>query len=251
MKVILVTHDAVFGRYIAATLYTASAIDHVLIESAHPSWRFYWRKLKRVGVADFTFQAWLARWYRTEGARSLPALALPPHERIKSANDYPFNAGDLVVGFGTSFITPSTLNRLPNGFLNLHTGFLPDYRGVKSEFWALARGDLSRIGWTLHYMTPTVDAGDIVLRQRVAWENESPAALRAKLLRDAAPAIAALLRNVRAHGISVLKRTPQGEGAYYTTPRWADWRAYHQSARKHCRLPNRHPEERSDAPLSS
>ena len=233
MKVVLVTHDSVFGRYVAATLYAASAVDDTLIEGARPSWRFYWRKLRRAGVVDFAFQGWLARWYRNEGARHIPDLGLPPHERIGSANAYPFGADDLVVGFGTSYISSATLGRLPNGFLNLHTGFLPDYRGVKSEFWALARGDTSRVGWTLHYMTSTLDAGDIVLRQRVPWAGESPAALRAKILRDAAPVIAALLRDVRTRGIASLPRSPQGDGTYYTTPRWADWRRYRRTLACH------------------
>ena len=229
MKVVLVTHDSAFGRYLAATLYRASAVDQVLVETARPSWRFYWRKLRRAGVVDFTFQVWLARWYRREGARFLPDVAMPPHERIRSANAYPFDAADLVVGFGTSYITAATLARVPNGFLNLHTGFLPDYRGVKSEFWALARRDLARIGWTLHHMTTTLDAGDMVVRQRVPWEGESPAALRAKLLRDAAPTVAALLRDARLRGVEVLPRTPQATGEYFTTPTWGDWRRYRRS----------------------
>jgi len=242
MKVVLVTHDSAFGRYVAATLYAASAVDAVLIEQRGPSWRFYWRKLRRVGVVNFAFQGWLARWYRQEGARYLPNLALPPHGRISTANEYAFDADDLAVGFGTSYITAATLKRLPNGFLNLHTGYLPDYRGVKSEFWTLARADASRIGWTLHYMTTTIDAGDIVLRQRVAWAGESPAALRAKVLRDATPTIAALLRDVRERGVEVLSRSPQGEGTYYTTPRWADWRRYHRTS---LATPNVRPEPRA------
>jgi len=226
MKVVLVTHDSAFGRFVAATLYEASAVDAVLVETARPSWRFYWRKLRRVGVVDSLFQMWLARWYRREGARALPACTMPPHERITSANVYAFDAGDLVLGFGTSVISVATLARLPNGFLNLHTGFLPDYRGVKSEFWALARRDPGHIGWTLHYMTPALDAGDIVLRGRVAWNGESPAVLRAKLLLDAAPALATLLRDARARRDPSLPRTPQGPGFYYTTPRWSDWRLF-------------------------
>ena len=52
MKVVLVTHDSVFGRYVAATLYAAAAVDEVLIEGARPSWRFYWRKLRRQAEAS-------------------------------------------------------------------------------------------------------------------------------------------------------------------------------------------------------
>jgi len=230
MKIVLVTHDSVFGRFIAATLYKASAVDLVLVERARPSWRFYWRKLRRVGPLDAVFQAWLARWYRGEGMRHLPHVALPPHESIDSVNNYPFDESDLVMGFGTSYVSRATLSRLPNGFLNLHTGYLPDYRGVKSEFWALARHDLGRIGWTLHYMTPALDAGDIVLRDRVTWKGESPGALRAKLLRDAVPKLVELLSTVRRAGVRVLPRTAQGAGEYYTTPRLADWRRLRRRA---------------------
>ena len=226
MKVVLATHDSALARFVATTLYEASAVDTVLVETARPSWRFYWRKLRRVGVVDFGFQAWLARWYRREGARALPTRRMPPHARITSANDYAFDPDDIVLGFGTSVITAASLARLPNGFLNLHTGYLPNYRGVKSEFWALARRDVAHIGWTLHYMTPALDAGDIVLRQRVAWEGESPAALRAKLLVDAVPRIATLLRDARATRNASFPRTPQGAGTYFTTPRWSDWRLY-------------------------
>jgi hypothetical protein len=200
----------------------------VLVETSRPSWRFYWRKLRRVGLVDFVFQAWLARWYRREGARHIPQLAMPPHVRIESANDYRFGGAELVIGFGTSYITDRTLSRVPNGFLNLHTGFLPEYRGVKSEFWALARHDPAHLGWTLHYMTKALDAGDIVLRARVPWNGESPAAMRAMILRDAAPKIGALLREARADGTAVLPRMPQSAGHYFTTPRWADWRLYRQ-----------------------
>src|SRR6058998_944803 len=121
MKVVLVTHDSVFGRFVAATLYNASVLDVVLVERARPSWRFYWRKLRRVGPIDAMFQAWLARWYRTEGARHLPRHAFPRHESIDNANSYAFERSDLVIGFGTSYITAATLARLPKGFLNLHT----------------------------------------------------------------------------------------------------------------------------------
>ena len=105
MKVVLVTHDSALARFVAATLYEASAVDAVLVETVRPNWRFYWRKLRRVGVVDFAFQAWLARWYRREGGRALPARTMPPHERITSANDYPFDPDGIVLGFGTSIIT--------------------------------------------------------------------------------------------------------------------------------------------------
>lgn len=229
MKVLLVTHDGVFGRWLASSLWAAGAVDGVLVETARPRVRYYVRKLLRAGPRDFAFQAWLSRWYAREGARVLPPSSMPPHEHIPSANTYAFGDDTLPIGFGTSYITAATLSRLPNGFLNLHTGYLPDYRGVKSELWALARRDIERLGWTLHYMSPELDAGDIVVRRSVPWHGETAGAMRAKLLRDAAPAIAELLRCARADGALAIPRSPQGRGSYFSTPRWADWRAYRRA----------------------
>jgi len=226
MKIVLVTHDSALSRFLAASLYAASAVDQILVESGRANYRWYWRKLDRVGAIEFAFQAWFATWYRREGARAIPRAPMPPHLRIQNANDFRFGPNDLVVGFGTSYVKRATLARLPNGFLNLHTGFLPQYRGVKSEFWALARRDLSRIGWTLHYMSATLDTGDIVMRRQVPWDGESPPALRAKLVIDAAAVLAELLRDARARDKPMFPRAAQGQGTYYSAPRWRDWRLY-------------------------
>ncbi|HKG95721.1 MAG TPA: formyltransferase family protein [Gemmatimonadaceae bacterium] len=226
MRLILVTHDSAYARYFAAGLHAAARLDELIVETGGEPWRFYLRKLRRVGPANFAFQAWLNRWFRREGARHLPDSPMPPHERVPTVSGRAFATDDLVIGFGTSYITAATLAAAPRGILNLHTGLLPQYRGVKSEFWTLYNRDPENAGWTLHYMTPRLDAGDVVLRQRVPWSGENPAALRAKLLADAVPAIAALVRRVRAEGFGAVPRAPQGDGRYYTTPTWRDWRRF-------------------------
>lgn len=231
MNVVLVTHDSVFGRYLAASLYTAGKLDRVIIESGRPSWRFYWRKCKRVGPVNAGFQYLLNRWFLREGRRHLPDLPLPPHETVININGFPFGGEDLVIGFGTSIIRRRTLAAMKHGFLNLHTGWLPDYRGVKAEFWTLAREDYAKAGWTLHYMAPRLDEGDIVLRRTVPLAGENPAQLRAKLLQDAVPVLATFVDTVRREGFAAIPRHPQEGGRYFTTPTWREWRAYRRRRR--------------------
>jgi hypothetical protein len=226
MRIILVTHESAYGRYLAAKLHEAGAIDHVIVETGRPSWRFYARKLRRVGPVNFGFQWWLNRWFQREGARHLPEVAFPPHERVPNVNAYRFGPDDLIIGFGTSYITPTTLRSLRQGFLNLHTGLLPWYRGVKSEFWVLYHSDVDRAGWTLHYMTEKLDQGDIVAQGMVRADTRNPAELRARLLEHAIPALVALAGAVRERGAAAVPRRPQEDGRYFTTPTWREWRAF-------------------------
>jgi len=232
MNVVLVTHDPVFGRYLGTRLYELGKLDQFIVETGRPSWRFYWRKFKRVGAVNFAFQFLLNRWFRREGQRYLPRLPLPPHQTVATINGFPFGDEDLVIGIGTSIIMARTLAGMKHGFLNLHTGWLPDYRGVKSEFWSLARGDHTKAGWTLHYMTPRLDDGDIVLQRTVRVTTQNPAELRAILLRDAVPALGEFIETVRHKGFSVIPRRPQGDGHYFTTPSWREWRDYHRCGRE-------------------
>jgi hypothetical protein len=224
--VVLVTHNSIFARYLARALFDAGAIDRVIVESGKPSWKFYWRKFRRVGPFNAVFQTLLNRWFRTEGARWLPDVEFPPHDTIANINGYSFLPNSLIIGFGTSIISAKTLENLPQGFLNLHTGWLPDYRGVKSEFWTIARGDVAKAGWTLHYMTARLDDGDIVLRRGVSITSESAPQLRARLLNDVVPALIAFVMRVREVGFESIPRQKQEGGVYFTTPTWRDWLAY-------------------------
>lgn len=231
MKILLVTRDSVYGRYLAAGLWDAGAVDRVVLETGRPPWRFYWRKFRRVGPVNAAFQVALNRWFEREGRRWLPLRHLPPHTRIPAVTESTVEDHELPLGFGTSVIRAETLARLPFGFLNLHTGWLPDYRGVKAEFWRLFEGQGRPAGWTLHFMTPRLDEGDIVLQGAVAPTGENPAQLRALLLEDAIPALAAFCHTLRREGLSRVDRRRQEGGRYFTTPTWREWRAYRQGHR--------------------
>jgi methionyl-tRNA formyltransferase len=56
------------------------------------------------------------------------------------------------------------------GVINLHSGLLPNYRGVMATFRALLAGD-REIGATIHFITdPGIDTGDIIAETRIAVE---------------------------------------------------------------------------------
>lgn len=221
MTVALIAGDSAPGRYLAAALQQAGMVDRVILERPRMPHRFLLRKLRSVGPLEMAFQAWLSRQFRIESAAMLPVLPLRPTERTHDINTVSFAPDELVLAFGTSYVRRSTLQRLPQGILNLHTGLLPQYRGVKSEFWCQFNRDPDGAGWTLHYMVPELDAGDIVLRKPVQWEGESPGALRAKIILDAAGALAAFIEAHR-NGAPIASH-PQDPGTYYSAPRFRQW----------------------------
>ncbi len=68
--------------------------------------------------------------------------------------------------------------------LNIHPSLLPDFPGLNTHARALAAGAREH-GATVHFVTPAVDAGPVVLQARVAVEpGDTPATLAARVLRE-------------------------------------------------------------------
>ena len=60
------------------------------------------------------------------------------------------------------------------GAVNLHGSLLPKYRGRVPINWAVINGE-TETGVTLHYMTETPDAGDIIDQEKIAIANDDTA----------------------------------------------------------------------------
>ncbi len=98
-------------------------------------------------------------------------------------------------------------------------GVRVDYSPVPCMRFRGHRGD-DAYDWSRFAYRPQFWHGVRMIPAFSAFDPVLSPALRAKLLRDSAPTIARILRS------PVLPRAPQGDGTYYTTPRWADWRRY-------------------------
>jgi len=70
---------------------------------------------------------------------------------------------DLIISIRYGVILKETVIGLPKyGVLNLHSGLLPQYRGVMATFWAMLNGD-KQIGTTLHTIDDAgIDSGQII-----------------------------------------------------------------------------------------
>jgi len=107
----------------------------------------------------------------------------------------------------------------PRGVLNLHSGLLPQYRGVLATFRALLNGD-DEIGCTVHTIdSPAIDAGMIVATPRVRVHRAE--SLLWHILALYPPGVEQLCRAALAlEGGEALRaeRQDPAAGAYYSFP---------------------------------
>jgi methionyl-tRNA formyltransferase len=130
---------------------------------------------------------------------------------------------DLICVACFSMRLPSSLLALPRlGCLNLHPSLLPRNRGPEPLFWTFREG-LDETGVTVHLMNERLDAGDIVLQERIAVpEGISYAGLE----EICAARGSALLRHaVRQFAAGHVLPRPQDEreSSYHPAPRAEDF----------------------------
>lgn len=85
------------------------------------------------------------------------------------------------VVYGSSIIKRQTLDHLGKA-LNCHMGIVPQYRGAKSEFWALSRGESELVGFSIHTLERELDSGALIFQHKLFPKSSSPAQCRGQNL---------------------------------------------------------------------
>lgn len=118
---------------------------------------------------------------------------------------------DVTVIIGVSVLRVSVLRAVSGPVLNIHGGWLPDYRGNHAIFFALYHNEPHKVGATIHFVDPGVDTGDLI--EVVAPEVDPDASAEVLYCRAEHAAFARLLYwlTVLAEG-SALPRHPQPRG---------------------------------------
>jgi len=234
VNVLFLARDGISARYIAGELSQQGLIDAVLFESGRPA---RLRKLRRhfAGsplswpdrIKDLFALRTLSRdleIYLTKHL-SVRSITVPTH-RCDDANDaratkiLKRDGPDLVVVYGTAILRPETLNLAPL-FLNIHSGLVPKYRNVHSEFWALATGHPEEIGTSILHVTPGIDAGPIALQKAISVTPQSLAEGHYLNLKLGATLAAKAIQLWRAGALPSMQQESSVKG-YFKTPGWRD-----------------------------
>jgi len=121
----------------------------------------------------------------------------------------------VVADFG-QFLTASVLAIPGRGTVNIHPSLLPRYRGAAPVQWAIANGDTAT-GVTILYVTEKMDAGDIILQEKVPIREDATCESLTPLLAHLGAAL--LLRALRAIEAGAAPRIPQDEAAVILAPK--------------------------------
>jgi len=119
-----------------------------------------------------------------------------------------------------------------HGVINLHSGLLPDYRGVMATFRALLHGE-TEIGTTLHYISDgSIDTGDIIGNTRMPVCNGRSYLWHVlQLYPQACALLANTVEQINAGQIPARQSQPGG-GHYYSFPDQTELDAFIQSGHR-------------------
>jgi methionyl-tRNA formyltransferase len=139
---------------------------------------------------------------------------------------------DLVISVSCPQIFGAELLAIPRlGCVNVHSALLPHYRGMLPTFWALANGE-AQTGVSVHYMSPGIDGGDILLQRAIAIAPSET--LRSLMARTKALAAELILETIDGfrQGPMEAAPNPADEGSYFSFPTREDVRRFKARGRR-------------------
>jgi len=83
---------------------------------------------------------------------------------VKKINDL---NPDIIFTFGCGVLKNKNYFHEKRKILNLHSGLIPDYRGVDSVYWCIYNNEFHNIGYTIHFIDKRLDMGEIVAAARI------------------------------------------------------------------------------------
>ena len=182
MRTVLLCRDGADQRHLANALAAAGRLDAIVVEARDSARR---GKLARVlgrarwwqlpaRLLDVAILVAYGSWSERLLASGLGVDAYPKAVRrieVGNANE-PMSIdairnldADVLIVLGTSILGDDVLASPKRYALNVHGGALPDYRGVYSDFWALANDRPDRVGSVVFHLDPGIDTGEIALEE--------------------------------------------------------------------------------------
>jgi len=138
-------------------------------------------------------------------------------------------APDILLVYGTGIVRPHVYNLPLITSINCHGGFLPYYRGLDTNLWAVLKGEYDRMALSWHAMDESFDTGPVFMMERVEPRPDmSITTLRYYTALLATDMCVRLLKGI-ANGGMEARDQPADRGQYYSYVPWvlkplANWK---------------------------
>lgn len=267
LRTVLICHEGAelhrdgLARWLASFSTLAGIVE--LREPRRATWKRAKREMRRsglLGLADVTafrlyYKARLARddraWERAAlrelrecfpapaGVAVLPASSpnSPAAEQfIRDAKP------DLVLALCKTLLRPAVFSIPRRGTFVLHPGICPEYRNAHGCFWALACGDVGRVGVTLLRIDEGVDTGPVFGYFGAAYDEvaESHVVIQHRMVFDNLAALRQTLLEIGAGRAQPLDTTGRAS-AVWGQPRLTAYLRWKQQARRKRRVGHHAP----------
>jgi folate-dependent phosphoribosylglycinamide formyltransferase PurN len=159
----------------------------VVLEHPHSRAVLLRRRIRRLGLATVAGQVAyglaakaIRPLYRRQEQKLLTEHGLDPTPitsdliRVSSVNDDQAIATlrtlgpKVIVVSQTRIVARRVLESVPGTVINIHTGIIPQYRGLHGAYWALINDDPEKCGVSVHVVEAGVDTGPIIAQARIA-----------------------------------------------------------------------------------
>ncbi|WP_110674999.1 MULTISPECIES: formyl transferase [Salinicola] len=190
-RVTLLCSDGPHHLYLAAELQKAFGEVRVIVEPGYAqvlrlrrtgNYRDYlWSRYHDIRRRVFGYSKFRQRYFSREDAirdwKCLRALEGVKFLETPWINDSCVigalreEVSDAYIVMGTKIIGSKVLAEIPSDrIINVHGGHLPEYKGNHCFFFALYNGDYDKLGATIHRVSSSLDAGEIISHHSVNFE---------------------------------------------------------------------------------
>lgn len=187
MSVVILAGEGDSTWILANALQHAVPLQAVIVERGMGQLQFAKRRAAKlgwptvIGQVMFIMYAKILKLFSRSRSRQIMAehgLVAEPSSRLQvirvaSANDETTISllqrlrPRVVVVNGTGILSRRLLQAVNAVFINMHAGITPKYRGVHGGYWALANGDASHAGVTVHLVDAGIDTGGVLYQAHI------------------------------------------------------------------------------------
>lgn len=173
LRVVAIGSNGPHHRYLFSALAERFDLVGVIVEQADPAGKRLFRAGRYVDGLYALLHQCRQRLLGYRGHRRAFFGALGPFTEpadvrvVRTVNDPEVTdalrewAPEITVVFCVSILRPPVLAAAGTA-INVHAGYLPNYRGNQGVFMPLYRHDQEHVGASLHLVTPKVDAGPLI-----------------------------------------------------------------------------------------